>query len=341
MERKSRIEWMDSLKLLSAFLVLTVHFLILFAPSLTRFWSEGWTRYVLYGVTGKFAVCMFFLLAGYFAMKAKRDGMWKYIVKRYLRLVIPVFIIEVVMLIVMSVFQAVDLGSVIVSDLNNKYLYLGNMNLGMFLKDIFLLDGTVVETYWANYQLFIGPIIVVVLNGINIEEKKKKLLLICALVIFYFTGYIWYTLCVLGGILFYILQSDLNICEKWYVKIVLLIAAYFLIRHPESNLSFLLKGFACVCLMLLITHDKYVKRLLECKILKALSPYSFEIYLLHTPVNRLIVYFIYLLLETIGMPWKSLVVSSYFCSLFFTVVLSKGLHTISGKIVQSVCKQIE
>lgn len=331
--KANRLVYMDTLKLLAALLVFMVHFISIFAPGLASYWIEGISSYILYGVSGKLSVCFFFVLSGYFAMKRTEPG--KYIVKRYLRFVIPIFVVETGMLIFMILFRALGV-TPFPLDINNQYLNLTSFNGTMFLKGIFFLDDSIVSTYWCNWELFAGPIILILLNMYVVKVGSKYIFLFFAGTVFFLCGEIWYTLCMLGGALRLITKRENRWMHKWYIKLILLIVIYFLIRHPDSNEAYLLKGIACMCLVIFVMYSPSVQKVLEKKIFRILSIYSFEIFLLHTPVNLFFVYFVYGYMLGAGVRLKWTLIVSFIVSLTVTILLCRGLHILSEYIERKV-----
>lgn len=333
---RKRLVYMDSLKLLAALLVFSVHFLAVFAPGVMTYWTTGWSKYILYGFSGKLAVCFFFISAGIFAMK--KVEIREYVIKRYLRFVVPILLVELVMLVLMIIFHLTDIQPFHI-DINNQYLNLEQFDYKMFLRSIVFLDDSIVSTYWCNWQLFVGPVLLVILNGLDI--KGKYILLFLASFVFFITGEIWYTLCVLGGALYIFMQRDYKCMHKWYIKVLLVVSIYFLIRHPETNWFYLLKGIACMALIIVIAYSPCIQKLLENKVLRVLNPYSLEIYLLHTPVNLFLVYFVYGYMIRLGVKWRVIIIFSYILSFLCTIILSVGLHYFTDRIVKKTYRIIK
>ena len=344
-----KIYWMDTLKLLAALLVFSTHFLAEYAPKFLVHWERG---HILYGITGKLAVSFFFLMSGYFAMKAAREKAWQYMIKRYLRLAVPVLLIETVMLFWMICLKAVNVDAWLSSEITGRYLKLENMNYEMFLSDIFLLGGKVVVTYWGNFMLFAGPVIVMLLHGVCKDKgasagkwgKGKPVLLFGAAgLIFYLLGYAWYTVCMLGALLYLAMsgEKELNVWTRRVIKALLLVVICFCVRTPETNAGYVMKGAASFGLVFFIFYDKKIQALLENKICRSLSVYSFEIYLVHTPINLMVVSFLFGFLKEAGVPHRVTLACAYLLSLVLTLLCSRGVHAAAGRIVQSVWRRIE
>lgn len=346
---KNKIYWMDSLKLLAALLVFSTHFLAEFAPKFLVHWERG---HILYGITGKLAVSFFFLMSGYFAMRTKRENTWQYIVKRYLRFVVPVLMIETLVFFLMLCFKLSAVDNWLPTEMTERYLKLENMNYQMFLSDIFLLNGKVVVTYWGNFMLFVGPVIAVLLHGMckgkdensgKYEAVKSGILFAAAGCIFFLLGYAWYTVCMLGALLYLILSKErqLRTAYRWMIKIILLIILCFCVRTPETNTGYVLKGLASFCLVFFVFYDKKIQAFLENKVFQSLSKYSFEIYLVHTPINLMVISFVYGFLKEQGVNHRLILVCTYLLAMCLTLLCSRGLHAAAEKTVKVIYDRIK
>jgi peptidoglycan/LPS O-acetylase OafA/YrhL len=339
-QEENRIKWIESLKLLAALLVFTTHFLAEFKSELLTFWEEG---ELLYGISGKLAVSFFFLMSGFFAMKVKRDDAWKYITKRYLRLVLPVLLIETTVFVLVCCFKAIRIEAWLPTNMTKQYISFYDIGYEMFLKDVFLLDSNVVVTYWCNSMLLLGPIIVMLLHGLydSIKaEGRNSLSLIIAFLIPAFiaakTGNIWYTICLMGAVLYLIIQKKSLFFQWIWVKASLFILVFLCIRTPETEAGYFWKGMASSCLFLIVFYGKWIKRVLNKRFFHIFSQYSFEIYLLHTPVNLLIITFLQGLLENAGFASNMSIMIMYLLSLTLTITLSVGLQKTSDIIMDKV-----
>lgn len=347
---KEKIYWVDSLKLLAAFLVFSTHFLAEYAPAFLVHWEKG---HLLYGVSGKLAVGFFFLMSGYFAMYARRENTGKYIVKRYLRLSVPVFIIETVVLILALCYKVIRLEEWMPPEMTGRYLKPEAVNWRFFLSDIFLLSGKVIPTYWGNFMLFSGPVIVVFLHGnserndisTGIYKKIRAMLPFAFAGVFFFLlsggrhEYAWYTVCMSGALLYLFLQKERSWDAriKRVIKMTALLVLVCCVRTPETNIGYVLKGMASFCLVVFVYLDKKIQKLLENKWFKSLANYSFEIYLVHTPVNLMVISFLFGFLQEAGVSYRLTLGLTYLMSLGVTILCGKGLHTAVQKTVTAIC----
>lgn len=340
--KRNRVEWIESLKLLAALLVFTTHFLAEFAPDWLMPWREG---HLLYGVSGKLAVSLFFIMAGFFAMKAKAENAWQYIAKRYFRFMIPVFVIETAVFCIMAGLKVLEVDAWLPANMTGKYINAYHTDYRLFLWDIFLLDGRVVLTYWCNIMLFLGPVIVMLLHGLYERTGTKggaaswikaAALFGIPAIIAYLMGYVWYSICMIGALLYLLVRKERKVFSKLSTRIILAAIFYFCIKTPETNAGYLCKGVASACLLLLIFYSEKAQAVLENRLCKSLSGYSFEIYLLHMPVNLMVISFVFGLLENAGMGRTAIILITYGLSMVLTVLFSIGIQKLSAKILRAL-----
>lgn len=337
---KEKIYWIDSLKLLAALLVFSIHFLAMYAPDFLIHWEEG---HVLYGISGKLAVGFFFLMSGYFAMYAKKENAWKYVLKRYLRLSVPIFIVEAAVLMFMLYCQIVGV---------EAWISLKTVNYKAFLFDIFFLQDKVIPTYWGNFILFAGPVIVILLRDgcnriVSLSGKYATLkegipFFLAGLVFFLLSNerytYAWYTVCMSGALLYLFLSEARNFGSwtKRILKTVALLIALCCVRTQETNVGYVLKGMVSLGIVVFVNFDKRIQKFLENKLCKSMSKYSFEIYLVHTPINLMMICYIFGFLKETGMRYRTTLGLTYLISLGCTILCSAGLHTVSRKTVKVI-----
>lgn len=347
--KESRIGWIESLKLLASLLVFTTHFLAEFKGEWLVYWGKG---QILYGVSGKLAVSFFFLMAGFFAMKANKDNTWKYITKRYVRFVVPIFLIEIIMFLLLFCSKRIGIDTWLSASATDKYARLYGINLKMIIYDTFLLDCSAVITYWCNGMLFLGPVIVMLLHGFCDEVKtepgisaklKTGIIFGLSAIITAVTGNVWYTICIIGAFLYLVVHDRCVFFEKWrgrLVKAGLLPISYICIRTPETESGYLWKAVAVASLFLIVFYSKWIQVILENRIFCSVSKYSFEIYLLHMPVNWIIITVLYGLLEN-KMNSIIMIAVLYLTSLGLTILFSIKLKKVSDQIVKKLYAGME
>ncbi len=278
---KQRIGWIESMRFLAFFLVFTVHYIAAFKPELFRYWEEGWTSYLLMGLTGKFAVALFSVILGYFAAaKLSQEGgeYGAYVAQRYLQFVAPLFIVNFFM----------SLNSFIMMDL---------FGIRQFFRDSFFFTYEIVPTFWCMEPFFLASLVIgliaVLTRG---EHKKRPGWYAAALLVSLLIGETWIGICLMGAILYTVQSRGYGWLKNVPVKIVLAVCAYLLLHTPESTEpSYFRDGIACIrwgvawCfLLLVIFNTPMIQKPLDMKALKWLGSMAFALYLVHMPVQKVL-----------------------------------------------------
>lgn len=124
------------------------------------------------------------------------------------------------------------------------------------------------------------------------------------------------------------------------MKAGLLPISYICIRTPETESGYLWKAVAVASLFLIVFYSKWIQVILENRIFCSVSKYSFEIYLLHMPVNWIIITVLYGLLEN-KMNSIIMIAVLYLTSLGLTILFSIKLKKVSDQIVKKLYAGME
>lgn len=287
--RKKRIGWIDSVRFLAIFWVMTTHYISVYHGQWLGYWSEGITSYFLQGLTGKFAVAVFCLFMGYFAA-VKLSGEYSlpgYVADRYIQFSQGVL------------FMNAGLA------LGIRTLYhFGLVNLGFrpdvhsvrgVLHDSFLFSSEIILPFWCIQVFFVSSVLLALVYKIKKSLGIRVLLLLLLMA----AGYIWVGLCILGSILYDVREHGEKIegiVGKRWVQALLLIGGFIIIQRPESNFTFLCYGITGFLFLLVIFHNRTLQEILDRKPLRFLGGISFEFYLVHIPVQTVVSFYIYLFL---------------------------------------------
>lgn len=190
---KLRIKSIEIIRFFAILVVIVTHYWSLFMPEMFDLVYVKWET-IFVGISGKLGVCMFCVLLGYFVADNcdKKDfDLVEYVVKRYLKFVIPLCIMDV------SVFCGIRLCKAF----GKTVIFLDkNINIKMLLRDIFFMGDFIVPTYWCIKEFFIASVLIAfcVLYG---ERKWKNSFLCLGLVglICFISGKVWYLNCIFGG----------------------------------------------------------------------------------------------------------------------------------------------
>ena len=101
---------------------------------------------------------------------------------------------------------------------------------------------------------------------------------------------VWVGICLLGGLLYLLQKIEFKLLSNKYLSAVSLILIPFLIRHAESKLTYILDGIAVFIFIVFCFNFKFIQKALSIKPLVRCGDYSFQIYLIHTILNKLVIY---------------------------------------------------
>lgn len=289
MENK-RIGWIDSVRFLAIFWVMTTHYISVYHGEWIRYWSEGWTKYVLQGLTGKFAVAIFCLLMGYFAAlkMSKNYGAISYIKDRYLQFSQGVLF--------MNVGLALTIRALYHFDIVNLAFQPDKHNIRGVLSDSFLFSSEIILPFWCIQVFFVSSVMLAIVHKLKYSFGIQCVLML----LFILTGYIWPGLCILGSIMHTII-AKLNQNIKWkdilrnkWLQACLLLISFVMIQRPESNATFVLYGISGFIILTVLFQNETIQKMLDKKWLRFLGSVSFEFYLVHIPVQTVVSFYIYL-----------------------------------------------
>ena len=177
-----RVLHYDAIKFICIMWIFFTHFIDEFRPELFSYWHEGWTKWILMGVTGKAATAMFAVILGYFAFFSAKKG------EHLLALVIKRYIF----------FVVIGLAANTINSLTNRISVLN------VLKSSFLLKSDIFPTFWFLRSFFIGSCI----SYVNGKYNVGCIGVAIESISIYFCGGIWESICILGNILPCLLNCD-------------------------------------------------------------------------------------------------------------------------------------
>ena len=284
-----RIAYIDSLKGLACIIVFLFHFNGAFIVDDVFFQNLPNPINIL--VDGSWAVYLFLLLSGFsITISSHKNGQYQdLIIKRYLRLALPVAIIQLIAFIMgrFGLFTNVD-----VSDLTN------NIWIGHFYTDfsiVTLLKGLLFAVPWGEYSMpliapvwmlkyiFWGTFLVICLQIASKNLKNKKVLLLYLFfVIICLSKYSFYYVSVITGSLiaqFYsvIISKNGHIYNS-ILSVICFVAG--IVSYAIHLLPILSTGLIAVSIIL----NNEVQRFIVIKPILFLGNISLWVYLIHWPV---------------------------------------------------------
>jgi peptidoglycan/LPS O-acetylase OafA/YrhL len=269
---------------------------------------------VLYN--GKLAVRIFFLLCGYvICIKFFQTGEKKYLVsgavKRYFRLVVPIFFLEVItyLLMVMGAYHNGEASAISYPNMVAKDIwFLGfnsqQPNFLLMLKEIFIDAFFGAPTIYNNilwiikYE-FLGSLMVYGILYITGKWKYRHILYIVLCLTCLRNDYV----CIfIGMLLCDLMQSKPvwfeKICKNKFILLFSLLFGMFLATYPAAGVNlehtiysilripmviiFYVVGSSLLFFVLL--NSEWLQKLLNGRFLNFLGKYSFGIYLVHFPI---------------------------------------------------------
>lgn len=370
MEQKSeRIVWVDGLKGIACILVFIHHFTLAFFPasffgdpSLEHFTNESrlYQSPLSFIINGSFWVSVFCILSGFvmtISFSYKKGKLTNTVLKRYITLSVPVFIISGIIYLLNILGLLFDKSA---AKLSGSYAWLGtvvnhNLSVGKlfyssFISVIFMGDYTFNTAFWMLKYIFFGTILVCVLN-FALNNKSNYYLIIVAL---------------LGGLLFW--KFDLLSCfvfgfilakvyKSYKSKITnifsalgvpCILASAFLGGYPSGaepknyykffrikNIYYPhILGAVLFVFGIMITIP--IVKYLSLKFFLFLGKISFAIYLIHIPVLMSFSCGIFILLKKQGVHY----LTDSFITFILSLAVIIGLSYLFNRFIETPCNKL-
>ena len=269
MNNKTRIRYLDTLKLLAIFVVFATHFINRFNEDYFQLWHQAPTSWVLNGVTGKLGVAIFAVILGYFAYKSKEPNVTKYVIKRYIYFLLCALFIN-------SIYSA--LGNAGVFDDTHSVREVITVSL--------TLGAGIFRTFWCIRPFFIASI----LSKLNGKAKAGPFtVLVEMLIMFQIMDDVWVSICLMGNLVAIAMSSEkfMSVFRHVWVRWPVYLAVFFLIKRPESWQTYLIDGICASLAILALSESRYIRKVLDWEPLAAQGKNTMAMYLVHVVVYRL------------------------------------------------------
>lgn len=355
--KQEKLHYLDGLRGIGALMVVLNHFMVSFYPAVftgepSQINSNVFIEQLIAKTplnvifSGNFAVCIFFILSGYvLTYKFFRTGDFIYLqsgaVKRYFRLVIPVFISSLIIYFLMKLhlFHNVEAAIISKSDFWLGQYYRFNPSIsdalyegfyGAFFKNFSTYNGVL----WTMTYEFYGSILVFACAGLVYKLKNR---IVIYLVLIFCFGKTYYL-----GFIFGLMLSDFgnsadvkNIfhIKNKYVNILLLLVGIFLgsysasldtdktmyhflniyVHYFSDNPYITYHLIGAFLLLIAILNLESAKKFLSTPLLGKAGKLSFSFYLLHLGV--LFTFSCFLMVKLVNY-------FNYFISFFITLSIS-------------------
>ena len=339
-----RVAWIDSCRFFAIFVIMFTHLLAALRPDALLLWETPPGRWFLGGLTGKFSVAVFFVLLGYFASKP-RPFSWRelgrYCLHRYVQFAFFVLVTCLVTIVgsygVTWLFHTpYGLTLRVISD---GFRY----NLLYLLRDAFLFEDTYNSTLWCLQQLFLASLLCRLLaclpEGLRPVWRFTVGVLVIVLLLLIDSAYcVWIAAAVLGYLLRVILPLfDARPALRRPLPLLLLfLLAVACIKAPlaESPLLYALEGLGAFLLLLVQFYLPTWQRLLSAAPLPWLGGISMGLFVVHTPVNSLLISAVGRLIPTDGSAGLLSVLLLFVVSFFLCVLAAWLLHRLYAAVTK-------
>ena len=348
---------MDGVRGLMAVMIYSCHFFAVFTDVLP---SYGYFHPFAWLVNSKLGLCYFFLLSGFVITysqqkKQKRTNIFKYICKRFIRLLPPIFFSIIMMWLVMRYvgFLFGDIDSAWLNTL--PYTNYSTSNMTNPFRDIFLnsyFGGTVYYNcnLWAIRFEFIVPVFIVLISPYLWNKYVRLAIFSVILLLGLFIEKNWFYFdCMLIGMLLCFLLCNTNICKKTNLILKIICATIFIMisffpyalsRSLINNRLINLLATLILVVWIIRSHNKIKSQILNSWLIKLCGAISYEIYVFHLFFILTVGVFIFNMLN-IFMSYNLSVVTAYMTVLVATVLFSFVFKRyISSPIMKNISKKI-
>lgn len=355
--RPENMAQMDGVRGLMAVMIYSCHFFAVFTDVLP---SYGYFHPFAWLVNSKLGLCYFFLLSGFVITysqqkKQKRTNIFKYICKRFIRLLPPIFFSIIMMWLVMRYvgFLFGDIDSAWLNTL--PYTNYSTSNMTNPFRDIFLnsyFGGTVYYNcnLWAIRFEFIVPVFIVLISPYLWNKYVRLAIFSVILLLGLFIEKNWFYFdCMLIGMLLCFLLCNTNICKKTNLILKIICATIFIMisffpyalsRSLINNRLINLLATLILVVWIIRSHNKIKSQILNSWLIKLCGAISYEIYVFHLFFILTVGVFIFNMLN-IFMSYNLSVVTAYMTVLVATVLFSFVFKRyISSPIMKNISKKI-
>ena len=293
-----RVKWVDSVRFLAIFLIMTTHYLAAFFPSALSLWEPGPFFWLFGGITGKLSVAVFCVLLGYYAGRPKPfsfSGFGLYAVRRYFQLAFFAFLATLLFLLggyaVTWLFHTPDEAVFRILSDGPRY------NLIYLLRDAFLLEDHYIDTLWCMRDLMLASVVCRLFGYLpeHIRPGVRAVLacvLIALLLAVNAAFFIWACVGLMGCLVRLAVDAARTRPQLTapVPRFFLFAVSLVLLKIPlsEGPLLYFLEGIIGFLWVFLIFCTDGAQRLLSRPPLPQLGKLSLGLFVIHTPVYSLL-----------------------------------------------------
>ncbi len=282
MEKKKQLEFLNTLRFLAVVWIVFAHFNYQCFSNYYEqnilsdlcYNSKSFLYWIFYGITGKYAVSMMCIISGFLVAKKfykKAVDFGKFIFNRYLRLMLPIFVVCTIYTIIMLFIG----NTISISSYLNGVLWPGNNGINEHLG--YILD------------FFIGNILIALLTYLFSNKKYLPLLYIPLMLLLYYMDKVWILSTVAGGLTYQLCEilKEKNLYKYWYL-IILLPIIWFIPRGEESSWIYLMDTIVCSLIVLTLYCLPKLQNAFNWNHLKDIKKISYSLFITHGLVNNLL-----------------------------------------------------
>lgn len=363
-----RIKWIDGLRGLACIGIFYHHFLLHYVPESYYGKSLGECSKVwLYlsesplGVliNGNFFVFTFILVSGFVVCKrvinTRPSELGLFVINRYLKLVIPIFVCEVFY----YIFYKLGIGGQLFTEEDNIRSFVVVLE-NAFIKVLCDGDTTFAGAFWMMNVIFIGGILVIAIATIGWKNKTYAMYVFGAISLTMLTQKSYYFSVLFAGACLYCFLEKIQINRNLVINIVGILIAILLGGYPtgvvpESGIyrfvtlpftndsAYIYHWLASITLFISIYSGRYIKKILCINAIQWLGGISYTFYVFHNFARKIFDPVYYLIWDYWGSRTIAIVVdSSIVIVVLFGIceVYKKMLFPIINKIVKGILKPL-
>ncbi|MDP4177153.1 MAG: acyltransferase [Bacillota bacterium] len=362
-----RIEWLDGIKGIACILIFFHHFFLAFYPAI--YYGEAGVSH-LHGydvklaqsplsvvLNGNFMVALFCIISSMvismqvMSLEDNKDKLSEIILKRYLRLMLPVLPIGIVVYFMLKYRVFTNLNAVIYThSIWLSSYYTAAISFKQALKDIFIQiwfygDSSLSTAFWMLSQLFYGSFLTIILSVISWKANKHIWLIYIAVFFFFFDKQNFMMAFVLGVLLAWIYKNRTHGFQI-YIGFICLIAGIFLGGYPSgvtpTNIYWFLRFESYVVWHILgafltvygIWNLNLLHRFMSLRLFHVLGKICYSVYLIHIPVLFSLSTYIFLFFYRQGLAyWESVIIS-----LILSTIAIIELAYLYNKYIERICE---
>ena len=334
-----RTLWVDSCRFFAIFVIMFTHFLAEFFPEALRFWEEGASSWLLYGLTGKFSVAFFFVLLGYFASRRwtfSPGAFLRYGLRRYLHFAFFVLVCTVIYIVACYgcswLFHSP--GEAALRVISDGW----GLNLSYLMRDALLFENNYNDTLWCLQQLFIASLVCRALGCLPRRMGLAAAVFVMAALLVMDAEYcVWICAALLGYLLRLVMERGVKPGTSGIAAAVITALVLMKIRMPECVLQYAMQALAAGLLIFAQFQLPAVQRLLEAKPFPWLGGISMGLFVVHTPINSVLACCFFPLLGG-KIPGLLLWLTGFALSTGLSIFCAWLLHRMYGTVEKKVIR---